>query len=70
MLDFLRALLTHAAYGQRMLGIIPALVIAELSYKFHSFVFECMGLLATWLVLDLLTELVVGKPAMLAKEKR
>jgi len=46
-----------------MLGILPALLIAELFYKFHSFILECMAFLATWLVLDLLTELVVGKPA-------
>jgi len=63
MIDFLRALRAHAAYGQRMLGFIPALVIAELFYKFHSFVLECMAFLATWLVLDLLTERFVGKPA-------
>jgi len=63
MIDFLRALRAHAAYGQRMLGFVPALVIAEMFYKFHSFVLECMAFLATWLVLDLVTELVVGKPA-------
>jgi len=33
MIDFLRALRAHAAYGQRMLGFIPALVIAEMFYK-------------------------------------
>jgi len=56
MIDFLRALRAHAAYGQRMLGFIPAMVIAEIFYKFHSFVLECVAFLATWLVLDLLTE--------------
>ena len=64
MLDFLRALRAHSAYGQRMIGILPALFIAEMFYKFHSFILECMAFLATWLVLDLLTELVVGKPVV------
>ena len=71
MIDFLRALRAHAAYGQRMLGFIPALVVAELFYKFHSFVLECMAFLATWLVLDLLTEWIIGKPvSRVAGERR
>ena len=48
MIDFLRALRAHAAYGQRMLGFIPSLVIAEMFYKFHSFSWECLAFLATW----------------------
>jgi len=63
MIDFLRALRAHAAYGQRMLSFIPALFIAEMFYKFGSFLLECVAFLATWLVLDLLTEWVAGKPA-------
>ncbi len=70
MIDFLRALRAHAAYGQRMLGFVPALVIAEMFYKFHSFVLECMAFLATWLVLDLVTERVVGKPASRVPDER
>ena len=70
MIDFLRALRAHAAYGQRMLGFIPALVIAEMFYKFHSFVLECMAFLVTWLVLDLLIEWAIGKPASRAPGER
>ena len=60
MIDFLRALRAHAAYGRRLLGFIPALVITEMFYKFHSFSLECMALLATWLLLDVLIEWIMG----------
>jgi hypothetical protein len=60
MIDFLRALRAHAAYGRRLLGFIPALVVTEMFYKFHSFSLECMAFLATWLLLDVLTEWIMG----------
>lgn len=34
--------------------LLGALVIAELFYKWHSFLLETGGFLATWLVLDAL----------------
>jgi hypothetical protein len=40
-------------------GLIVALVIAELFYKFHSFVLECGAFLATWFVIDAAISLVV-----------
>jgi len=52
MIDFLRALRAHAAYGRRRLGFIPALVVTEMFYKFHSFTLECLAFLATWFVID------------------
>ena len=60
MIDFLRALRAHPAYGRRLLGFIPALVVTEMFYKFHSFSLECMALLATWLLLDVLIEWIMG----------
>jgi hypothetical protein len=36
---------------------VAALVIAELFYKFHSFVLECVAFLATWYVLSFLLDL-------------
>jgi hypothetical protein len=60
MIDFLRALRTHAAYGRRLLGFVPALVVTEMFYKFHSFSFECMAFLGTWLLFDVLTEWTIG----------
>jgi len=44
---------------------IVALVIAELFYKFHSFLLETGAFLATWFVLDAVAGLVgrlFGKP--------
>ena len=60
MIDFLRALRAHPAYGRRLLGFIPALVVTEMFYKFHSFSLECMAFLATWLILDVLIEWIMG----------
>ena len=60
MIDLLRSLRIHAAYGRRLLGFLPAFVIAELFYKFHSFALECIAFLLTWLVLDVLVEAVAG----------
>jgi len=60
MIDILRDLRAQPAYGRRLLGFIPALVITEMFYKFHSFSLECMALLATWLLLDVLIEWIMG----------
>ena len=60
MIDLLRALRVHAAYGRRLLSFIPALVIAEMFYKFHSFSLECMAFFATWLLLDVPIEWIMG----------
>ena len=60
MIDFLRALRTHAAYGRRLLGFVPALVVTEMFYKFHSFSLECMAFLGTWLLFDVLAEAIIG----------
>ncbi len=62
MLDFLRALRSHAAYGPRLIALLAAFLIAEFAYKFHSFTLECMAFLATWLVADLVVEAITGKP--------
>jgi hypothetical protein len=36
-----------------------SLVIAELLYKFHSFILECIAFLATWYVLDSLNQFFI-----------
>lgn len=47
--------------NQLLLRQVPVLslsmLIAELFYKFHSFVLECVAFLATWFVLDALVQL-------------
>ena len=60
MIDILRALRAQPAYGRRLLGFIPALVVTEMFYKFHSFSLECMAFLGTWLLFDVLTEWIIG----------
>jgi len=62
MLDFIRALRMHAAYGPRLIAFLAAFLIAEFAYKFHSFTLECIAFLATWLIADLIVEAITGKP--------
>ena len=40
-------------------ALFLSFIIAELFYKFHSFTLECMAFLATWYILDFLTQLIV-----------
>jgi len=63
MLDFVRALIQDRGFVTRMPTLIAAFLIAELFYKFHSFMLETGGFLVTWLVLDLIVERVVGRRA-------
>jgi hypothetical protein len=60
MIDLLRALRTHVTYRRRLLGFIPALLVTEMFYKFHSFSLECIAFLATWLLFDVLIEWTMG----------
>jgi hypothetical protein len=60
MIEILRALRAQPAYGRRLLGFAPALIITEMFYKFHSFSLECMTFLATWLLFDVLIEWIMG----------
>ena len=62
MIDVIRALRDHSAYGQRLMGFLPAFLVAELFYKFHSFALECAAFLVTWLVLDRVIEAIIGVP--------
>ena len=62
MIDLVRAWNGHAAYVQRLIGLTLALVVAEMFYRFHSFLLECLAFLATWYLFDVLLEAVLGKP--------
>lgn len=44
-------------------GMLIAFVIAEIFYKWGSFSLECLGFLATWLLLDAGFALITGKTA-------
>ncbi len=54
------ALQRRASLVQFLPAGAAALILAELFYKFHSFTAECIAFLATWLVLDLVREGVMG----------
>ncbi len=41
-------------------SLVISLVIAELFYKFHSFILEAVAMLATWWVLATITRLIVS----------
>lgn len=47
-----------------------SLVIAELFFKFHSFVLECVAFLATWYVLSWLLARLVGVTQKRESESR
>lgn len=40
--------------------LVASLVIAELFYKFHSFILEAVAMLATWWLLTTVTRLVLS----------
>ncbi|MGD2059297.1 MAG: hypothetical protein PVF87_00390 [Acidimicrobiia bacterium] len=40
--------------------LVVSLVIAELFYKFHSFILEAVAMLATWWLLTTMTRLVLS----------
>jgi hypothetical protein len=55
--------LIHNAEARRALAIeapclVAALLVAEVSYKFHSFTLECVAFLATWTAMSAVATLV------------
>jgi hypothetical protein len=42
-------------------AFLLALTVAELFYKFHSFLLETISFLATWFVLDFVIQHLVGR---------
>ena len=53
MLAFLVALRRGKGLAAQVPGLVIALGLAELFYKFSSFTLECAAFLATWLAVDL-----------------
>lgn len=47
---------------------IIAFLIAEFFYKFHSFALECLAFLATWYVLDAISDRLFGFAKRRAKQ--
>ena len=54
-------LIRHAGVRQSLFAEAPSLAVsmvaAELFYRFHSFVFECLAFLATWVAVSYLVRL-------------
>ncbi|TAN58953.1 MAG: hypothetical protein EPN26_00770 [Rhodospirillales bacterium] len=59
MYTLLRTLSTRQLLLNQAPSLIGSLVIAELFYKFHSFLLETGAFLATWFVLDIVTGLLL-----------
>lgn len=58
MYTFLRLLSIRQLAFEQLPALVCAWVIAESFYRFHSFTLECGAFLATWLVLDAVTQLI------------
>ena len=53
MYSLLRSLTDRYMATQQLLSFVASFAIAEFFYKWHSFMLETVGFLATWFVLDL-----------------
>jgi hypothetical protein len=56
MFRLLRSITLKQCFLEQLPALAGAALIAEVFYKFHSFLLETGAFLATWLVLDLLLE--------------
>ena len=63
MFELIRSSSSRELLTRHAPALLMAFVIAELFYKWGSFSLECLGFLATWLVLDALFALATGKTA-------
>ena len=56
MFRLIRSISLKQCLMEQIPALVGAAVIAELFYKFHSFLLEAGAFLATWLVLDLVLQ--------------
>ena len=66
MFELLRSSTLRQLLARQAPALAISLIVAELFYKLGSFTLECIGFLATWLVLDALFAQigrVLSKPA-------
>ena len=66
MFELLRSSSLRQLLARQAPALVISLIVAEMFYKFGSFTLECLGFLATWLVLDATFALVaraLTKPA-------
>ena len=60
MFTLLKSLRSPQVYLSEPVSFIAALVIAELFYKFHSFLLETGAFLLTWFVLGAIVHTIAG----------
>ena len=63
MFELIRSSSSRELLTRHAPALLISFVIAEVFYKWGSFSHECLGFLATWLVLDALFALAAGKTA-------
>ena len=61
MYSLIRALPQRRLLSEQVPAIGSSLLIAELFYKFHSFLLETAAFLATWFVVDLVLSTVMQR---------
>lgn len=60
MLTLLKLFRSRSVYLSESVSLVAALAIAELFYKFHSFLLETGAFLVTWLVLAVVVDTAVN----------
>ncbi len=69
MFELLRSSSLRQLLARQAPALVISLVVAEMFYKFGSFTLECLGFLATWLVLDAMFALVARALARTATDE-
>jgi hypothetical protein len=67
MFRLVRSITLKQCFLEQLPALAGAALIAEVFYKFHSFLLECGTFLATWFLLDLLLQ---GAARLLAANQR
>jgi hypothetical protein len=74
MFRLIRSVTLRQCLTEQLPALVGAACLAELFYKFHSFLLECGAFLVTWLVLDALIQgvarLLEGKKPALSERAR
>jgi hypothetical protein len=60
MLTLLKLFRSRSVYLSETTSFVAALVVAELFYKFHSFLLETGAFLVTWLVLAAIVDTAIN----------
>jgi hypothetical protein len=63
MYQLIHSLTVSDLFKRQLPVFVVAFVIAELFYKFHSFILETGAFLITWYVLDAIVQRVVSRKA-------